>query len=331
MAILYGTQSNGETLPVLVDQFGNLLAKGIEGQPGQPGQPGTPGEPGGEGPPGPKGDPGEGVPLPYGGEGSSLIIANGEPAWSYPPEPPSLMIWTNSADSTATDDNNGLISPADNAEYAKSLPSWLSTETESLAGCCIHWYDRGTTPPATPSKFVEFDFENSFSKVVTLYVISRAKRRDSGATYNKSLFSPVEGSNISEVILRPHREEGPPRRDPLLVLAVPHRQAPLGYQVDRVAPVVPQYPWLTDCRIDRLTPEVSRRSIGSRKELPLGEVNLNKLKARAIGRTNKTINHDRITRSSTSNARRTLKFEGERVSVSDPRQVEGSWLEGEDP
>jgi hypothetical protein len=37
MAILYGTQSNGETLPVLVDQFGNLLAKGIEGPPGPPG------------------------------------------------------------------------------------------------------------------------------------------------------------------------------------------------------------------------------------------------------------------------------------------------------
>jgi hypothetical protein len=36
MAILYGTQSNGETLPVLVDQFGNLLAKGIEGPPGPP-------------------------------------------------------------------------------------------------------------------------------------------------------------------------------------------------------------------------------------------------------------------------------------------------------
>jgi hypothetical protein len=43
MAILYGTQSNGETLPVLVDQFGNLLAKGIEGQPGEPGPPGPPG------------------------------------------------------------------------------------------------------------------------------------------------------------------------------------------------------------------------------------------------------------------------------------------------
>jgi hypothetical protein len=43
MAILYGTTGDGTTLPVLVDQFGNLLAKGIEGQPGQPGEPGPPG------------------------------------------------------------------------------------------------------------------------------------------------------------------------------------------------------------------------------------------------------------------------------------------------
>ena len=43
MAILYGTTGEGETLPVLVDQFGNLLAKGIEGQPGTPGEPGPPG------------------------------------------------------------------------------------------------------------------------------------------------------------------------------------------------------------------------------------------------------------------------------------------------
>jgi len=50
MAILYGTQSNGETLPVLVDQFGNLLAKGIEGNQGPPGPEGPEGP---EGPPGP--------------------------------------------------------------------------------------------------------------------------------------------------------------------------------------------------------------------------------------------------------------------------------------
>ena len=46
MAILYGTTSNGTTLPVLVDQFGNLLAKGIDGEPGTPGLPGPPGPPG---------------------------------------------------------------------------------------------------------------------------------------------------------------------------------------------------------------------------------------------------------------------------------------------
>ena len=33
MAILLGTTATGETLPVLVDQFGNLLAKGIDGDP----------------------------------------------------------------------------------------------------------------------------------------------------------------------------------------------------------------------------------------------------------------------------------------------------------
>jgi len=121
MAILYGTQSNGETLPVLVDQFGNLLAKGINGAPGTPGEPGKDGqdgqpgadgkdgqdgqpgadgqdgqpgadgkdgtngkdgEPGGEGPPGPKGDPGVGVPLPYGAEGDYLQIKNGAPVWA---------------------------------------------------------------------------------------------------------------------------------------------------------------------------------------------------------------------------------------------------------
>ena len=52
MAILYGTQSNGETLPVLVDQFGNLLAKGIDGTPGAPGPPGQEGPQGPQGPQG---------------------------------------------------------------------------------------------------------------------------------------------------------------------------------------------------------------------------------------------------------------------------------------
>jgi hypothetical protein len=47
MAILYGTTGDGTTLPVLVDQFGNLLAKGIDGQPGPEGPQGPPGLDGG--------------------------------------------------------------------------------------------------------------------------------------------------------------------------------------------------------------------------------------------------------------------------------------------
>ena len=73
MAILYGTQSNGETLPVLVDQFGNLLAKGIDGPQGPPGDPGAPGV-------------GELPPDPY--EGAFLGWLNNELAWiGTPPIP----------------------------------------------------------------------------------------------------------------------------------------------------------------------------------------------------------------------------------------------------
>jgi len=103
MAILYGTTGDGTTLPVLVDQFGNLLAKGIDGEPGppgtpgEPGTPGTPGEPGTPGTPGEPGTPGKdgiGVPTPYGDEGTYLWIKDGQPAWTSAvdpgpePEPP---------------------------------------------------------------------------------------------------------------------------------------------------------------------------------------------------------------------------------------------------
>ena len=74
--VLYGTQSNGETLPVQVDATGRLVAEGLQGQPGPPGE---------EGPPGPN------ELLPYGEEGSFLVIENGVPTWSTavtPPDPP---------------------------------------------------------------------------------------------------------------------------------------------------------------------------------------------------------------------------------------------------
>ena len=130
MAILSGTTADGQTLPVLVDQFGNLIAKGLEGDPGEPGPPGTPGEAGAEGAPGEKGDPGEGIPLPLGDEGSILTIVDSQPAWAGgtppPPPPPEFGLeWLNVPSSmTLTDSTGTLINPADPEEWAKNDSSW---------------------------------------------------------------------------------------------------------------------------------------------------------------------------------------------------------------
>lgn len=53
MAILFGTTSEGETLPVQVNASGQLVAQGMDGIAGIEGPPGK------EGPPGPKGDKGD--------------------------------------------------------------------------------------------------------------------------------------------------------------------------------------------------------------------------------------------------------------------------------
>lgn len=52
MAILFGTQSNGETLPVQVNSFGQLVAQGLDGATGEKGDKGDPGEKGEKGDPG---------------------------------------------------------------------------------------------------------------------------------------------------------------------------------------------------------------------------------------------------------------------------------------
>ena len=80
MAILFGTQADGETLPVQVNEFGQLVAQGIDGAPGQPGPPGPPGV--GQLPP----DPFEGAVL--GWEDGALAWLGGSgtlPAGTYGP------------------------------------------------------------------------------------------------------------------------------------------------------------------------------------------------------------------------------------------------------
>jgi hypothetical protein len=88
MAILYGTMGDGTTLPVLVDQFGNLLAKGIEGAEGPPGEEGPPG------PPGPTGNDGLIQWPPNPEEGDVLTWVDGSPQWTSA-GPPLQNVWSN--------------------------------------------------------------------------------------------------------------------------------------------------------------------------------------------------------------------------------------------
>ena len=80
MAILFGTTSDGQTLPVQVNATGQLVAQGMEGAQGPEGPPGPEGKPG---PPGADGQPGDsgleaeqGIWTPYFGntEGGEAII-----------------------------------------------------------------------------------------------------------------------------------------------------------------------------------------------------------------------------------------------------------------
>lgn len=179
MAILYGTQSNGETLPVLVDQYGNLIAKGIEGPQGESGEDGAPGLPGGQGPPGDKGDPGEGVPLPYGEEGSFLTIKDGVPAWTSGEDPtptpePDGVIWTNVLESgNLVNEYGQSVQPPYPWNWVSTLPSWGEFDNYDV---------KGSAPPlrteaydATP---MHFEFENMFGKVLTMHL---------GVTYDISV------------------------------------------------------------------------------------------------------------------------------------------------
>lgn len=116
MAILFGTQSNGETLPVLVDQFGNLLAKGIDGAEGPPGPPGPPGV-------------GELPPDPY--EGAFLGWLNNGLAWiGAPPVPVPTSLF---GPITAWD-ASGLITVAGDipAEVKAGVNVYQCNEDESI-------------------------------------------------------------------------------------------------------------------------------------------------------------------------------------------------------
>jgi hypothetical protein len=168
MAILYGTQSNGETLPVLVDQFGNLLAKGINGEQGPKGEDGLPG---GEGPPGKDGDPGEGVPLPYGADGTYLGIKNGIPQWlegagpgPKPPGPEDIYCVNLWEKYDLVDEDGNPISTAFPTETYYQMPTFSPENNDGLEGAMI---DLGTGSP-TDEKPDQFSLTNTFGRVLTV-------------------------------------------------------------------------------------------------------------------------------------------------------------------
>lgn len=66
MAILFGTTAEGETLPVEVNEFGQLVAEGLPGEAGPPGPPGLP-----ELPPNPS-------------QGDVLVWENDQLSWGTP-------------------------------------------------------------------------------------------------------------------------------------------------------------------------------------------------------------------------------------------------------
>ena len=90
MAILFGTTSDGNTLPVQVNASGQLVAQGMDGIQG------IQGEPGKEGPPGPKGDKGDpGEPGADGTNGITELTGNWAPRWGSTTEGEAIINYGN--------------------------------------------------------------------------------------------------------------------------------------------------------------------------------------------------------------------------------------------
>ena len=145
MAILFGTQSNGETLPVLVDQFGNLLAKGIDGAPGPPGEPGPPGPPG----------VGQLPPDPF--EGAVLGWEDGELAWLG--EPVVLPVGTYGP-YTYIPGNGQLDIPQDASSLVNGQQLYMSDEK----GDPVNVKYRTDTIKSVNGNLLIFPTDNNFDK-----------------------------------------------------------------------------------------------------------------------------------------------------------------------
>ena len=125
----------------------------------------------GEGPQGEQGEPGVGVPLPYGAEGSYLGIIDGIPQWNIPvgpgPEPipePNIVCTTLWDTYELRNAGNSPIEPPDKTEYLKTLDSWGNPNANTYEGAS--WLrDSGWDEITVRDTFT---LTNSYSKVLTV-------------------------------------------------------------------------------------------------------------------------------------------------------------------
>ena len=142
--ILYGTQSNGETLPVQVDATGRLVAEGLTGPAGEKGDKGDQGEPGEPGPPGV-------VEWPPGAnDGDVLTWIDGQPVWSST-GPPVSNKWSDYMSSETGSWDPGY-------EPAKAFDGSATTGARIAGNGSIFW-----SPPAIEIGTFEASFQTNGS------------------------------------------------------------------------------------------------------------------------------------------------------------------------
>lgn len=202
--ILLGTQSNGETLPVQVDATGRLVAEGLQGQPGEPGSPGEPGEPGPPGQPGqpgetgPPGKDGEGVPLPYGEEGTYLGIVDGVPKWNkldisvvnpgpYLYTDPSLPPGNGAGPAIWLAEGEKYEGMEQWDDYLRTLPCWDDPGSTEYQGVGTYY-----TEPFR----LRFELENKLGDILRLHIRFRCLTSQSGSNAVVEVV-PTDDSNIS--------------------------------------------------------------------------------------------------------------------------------------
>ena len=110
---------------------------------------------------------GQGLPLPYGEDGSYLILKDGEPAWTDVPDPDPDPVgdgvtWNNINEYKLYNENNQEIVPPDILATAQSQACWLNTDYEQRFGL-------GRQATDILETGINLSFENMYGKILRLY------------------------------------------------------------------------------------------------------------------------------------------------------------------